>query len=641
MNNIRVAAACINTIPLDWKGNKQKIIQCISEAAEQNTEILCLPELCISGYGCEDMFLSPTTTKMADSVLEEIIAATPATMLVAVGLPITHKGAVYNVVATIAGKQLLGYTAKQHLAGDGVHYENRQFKAWPEGVVGIHNGKPIGDIFFEITTNSGNIRVGYEICEDAWVANRPGNKLAGSGVDIILNPSASHFSFGKIDIRQRFAIEGSRAFNCGYIYANLIGNEAGRIVYDGGAIIAASGEILAKGPRLFFKDSHVTYADISLYSIRQKQANSASRHPYPGVENNCLKGNICRYERLTPVIPEKGKLLIEQPAAWEQSKNRNFEEFARAIALGLYHYMQKSKTNGFVVSLSGGADSTAVVCIIRLMHKFAEEEGITLPPLDKMLTTVYQASDNSGDITRLAAEVIAKACQAEHHFINVGEIISQYIQTIENALGRKLTWETDDITLQNIQARSRGPSVWMFANIKNQLLLSTSNRSEAAVGYATMDGDTCGSISPISGISKQFLRKWLAWLEIDGVTTQNGNFNIPEIHVVTAQQPTAELRPAEKAQTDETDLMPYDVLDFIENLAIGQKVYPNEVIAQLVEAGHSTEQASIWTEKFFRLWCRNQWKRERYAPGIHVDDKNLDPRSWCRFPILNNGLAEF
>lgn len=637
MNNIRTAAACINTTALDWEGNKQKILQCVREAASNHVEILCLPELCITGYGCEDMFLSPSTREMANKVLHEIIAVAPNNMVLAIGLPLGHKGAVYNVVATIAGGKLLGYTAKQHLAGDGVHYENRQFKEWPAGVVGNSNGIPIGDIFFEIETLAGKTRIGYEICEDAWAANRPGSKLAQSGVDIILNPSASHFAFDKIDTRERFVIEGSRAFNCGYIYANLIGNEAGRIVYDGGAMIAATGSIIAKGPRLFFKDSHITYADISLYAIRQKQANSASRHPYPGVDNNCFNGSI--YNGNAEVI--KYDLPKAEIPNWEKAPNRKYEEFSRAIALGLYHYMIKSKTNGFTISLSGGADSTAVACLVRLMHKFAEEEGIKLPQLKHMLTTVYQASDNSGDVTRTAAEEIAKVCQAEHHFLNVGDIIKQYVQTVETALGRKLTWETDDITLQNIQARSRGPSVWMLANIKNQLLLATSNRSEAAVGYATMDGDTCGSISPISGISKQFLRKWLAWLEVDGVTLNAGKFAIPELRFVTAQQPTAELRPSEQTQTDEKDLMPYDVLDMIEDLAIGQKIYPDDIIIKLVEAGHSKEQATIWTEKFFRLWCRNQWKRERYAPGIHVDDKNLDPRSWCRFPILNNGLKNY
>src|SRR5205085_3149604 len=110
----------------------------------------------------------------------------------------------------------------------------------------------------------GGVKIGFEICEDAWVANRPGAELAMAGVDLILNPSASHFAFGKIDIRRRFVLEGSRAFGVSYLYANLLGNEAGRAIYDGGALIAAGGRLIAAGPRFSFRDHVVTSAVIDL-----------------------------------------------------------------------------------------------------------------------------------------------------------------------------------------------------------------------------------------------------------------------------------------------------------------------------------------------------------------------------------------
>jgi NAD+ synthase (glutamine-hydrolysing) len=204
-------------------------------------------------------------------------------------------------------------------------------------------------------------------------------------------------------------------------------------------------------------------------------------------------------------------------------------------------------------------------------------------------------------------------------------------------MGRPLGWASDDVALQNIQARARGPSVWMFANLRNALLLATSNRSEAAVGYATMDGDTCGGLSPIAGIDKAFLRKWLAWMQNKapvGVTP------IPELAVVTAQAPTAELRPPSAEQTDEGDLMPYELLDAIEGAAIRDKHSPIEVYREMRVAfpHYGPAQLGAWIESFFNLWCRNQWKRERYAPSFHLDDKNLDPKTWCRFPILSGGF---
>jgi NAD+ synthase (glutamine-hydrolysing) len=212
-----------------------------------------------------------------------------------------------------------------------------------------------------------------------------------------------------------------------------------------------------------------------------------------------------------------------------------------------------------------------------------------------------------------------------------------YLRAIETALGRKLAWQSDDLALQNIQARVRSPGIWLIANLNNALLLSTSNRSEAAVGYATMDGDTSGGLSPIAGIDKAFLRQWLRWLEAKG---PEGLHPIPALCAVNEQAPTAELRPADRHQTDEDDLMPYDVLDAIERAAIRDKNSPVEVF-ELMRGQFAyipPQQMGVWVERFFNLWCRNQWKRERYAPSFHLDDENLDPKTWCRFPILSGGF---
>jgi NAD+ synthase (glutamine-hydrolysing) len=171
----------------------------------------------------------------------------------------------------------------------------------------------------------------------------------------------------------------------------------------------------------------------------------------------------------------------------------------------------------------------------------------------------------------------------------------------------------------------------MLANLQGALLLATSNRSEAAVGYATMDGDTCGGLSPIAGIDKAFLLHWLLWHEAA----------VPALTAVNAQQPTAELRPADAGQTDERDLMPYPLLDAIEGAAIRDKHTPLEVFLEMRVQFPQIGAAALadHVRRFFDLWCRNQWKRERYAPSFHLDDKNLDPKTWCRFPILSGGYA--
>jgi NAD+ synthase (glutamine-hydrolysing) len=171
----------------------------------------------------------------------------------------------------------------------------------------------------------------------------------------------------------------------------------------------------------------------------------------------------------------------------------------------------------------------------------------------------------------------------------------------------------------------------MIANAEGKILLATSNRSEAAVGYATMDGDTSGGLSPLGGIDKAFLLEWLQEMEKE----------IPELRYVNNQKPTAELKPEEYDQTDESDLMPYEVLDLIEKRAIRDKLSPVEIFEWFqYNTEHEAVKLVEWIERFFRLWCRNQWKRERYAPSFHLDDENLDPKTWCRFPILSSGFEE-
>jgi len=253
-----------------------------------------------------------------------------------------------------------------------------------------------------------------------------------------------------------------------------------------------------------------------------------------------------------------------------------------------------------------------------------------------LLTTVYQATRNSSEVTRNAARSVAQGLGARHLELDVDAQVQGYISMIESALQRTLDWQTDDIALQNIQARTRAPSVWLLANLAGALLLSTSNRSEAAVGYATMDGDTAGGLAPIAGIDKAYLRRWLVWMEEVGPA---GLAPIPALAAVNVQAPTAELRPSSENQTDEGDLMPYDLLDAIERAAIRDKRGPLEVF-ELMNAlfpQHGKLPLVTWIERFFRLFTRNQWKRERYAPSFHLDDENLDPKTWCRFPILSGG----
>jgi NAD+ synthase (glutamine-hydrolysing) len=646
---LRVAAATLNQTPLDWARNQANIVAAIQKARAEKVAILCLPELCITGYGCEDSFLAPGVHETALDVLFEILPETRG-IAVAIGLPLRYAKALFNTSCLVVDGKIAGFVAKRALAGDGIHYEPRWFKPWPTGKrvsVSIRGQElPLGDVLFDV----GGVRVGFEICEDAWMEKRPGAEQSLDAVDVILNPSASHFALGKFEIRRRLVLEGSRAFGVAYVYANLVGNEAGRAIYDGDALIAAGGAIVARAPRFSFRHFELASAvvDLDLGSVQKSGLSS--------YEPNLELDPVARVK--VPFEHPRAELAVAavRDPSWEQSPHTKEEELTRALALGLFDYLRKSRSRGFVVSLSGGADSALVASLVAMMVRLAWAE-LSLAGIEQrlgyipgiadvaderalvrlLLTTAYQATRHSSETTRSAARAVAEAVGARHFELDVEEIVGAYVSRVETALGKKLEWPGDDVALQNIQARVRAPSVWLLANLGGALLLSTSNRSEAAVGYATMDGDTAGGLSPIAGIDKNFVRAFLRWLEKKGPV---GLGPIPALAAVNAQAPTAELRPASAAQTDESDLMPYDLLDVIERAAIRDKRSPREIAALIrVEfPALSEDQRLLYIRRFFTLFARNQWKRERYAPSFHVDDESLDPKTWYRFPILSGGF---
>ena len=601
-SKVRIAGACLNQVPMDWAGNSKNILDVIQQAKTNQIDILCLPELCLTGYGCEDFFLSEWLPAKALIHLEKIIPHT-SDIAVTVGLPFRYQNRVFNCIAIIHDEKIIGLYAKHNLANEGVHYETRWFSSWPYGE--IHQIELLGQkvAFGAITCIINDIKTGFEICEDAWQVDRPACHFNDQNIELILNPSASHFAFGKEEFRENLVVESSKSFNCVYLYTNLLGNEAGRMIYDGDILIANRGSLIGHNKRFSFRSNNLLFVD---FDFNKKQ----------GIPNV------------------------------KEDQSDVYDELSRAVPLALFDYLRKSKSKGFVLSLSGGADSSSIATLVYLMVKRGVEElgldsfcqKLGLENIDSkeslmktLLITAYQGTKNSSVDTFNSAKNLAEYLGASFHHWTIDEEVDSYTKKIELAIGRKLTWEQDDITLQNIQARTRSPIIWMLANLDRYLLLTTSNRSEGDVGYATMDGDTSGSISPIAAIDKHFILQWLQYAEKD--------LEISGLKEVNQLQPTAELRPQHAAQTDEKDLMPYEVLVAIEREAIRNKKSPIEVY-KILNDRYDSNLLKQWISKFFRLWAINQWKRERIAPSFHVDDFNVDPRTWCRFPILSSAFAE-
>ena len=634
LKSVRLGAATLNQTPLDLAGNTRRILKAIADARGAGVQILVLPELCLTGYGCEDAFFRPDLSVRAMDLLVKEIAPASKNIVCTIGLPVVIEGALYNAVAVLADGRILGINAKRRLPRDGVHYEPRWFRPWPDGrsiefdVTGF--SIPFGDLVYDVN----GVRIALEICEEAWGAV-PAAAAAAGFADVVLNPSASHFALGKYETREHLVANSSRSFGVFYAYSNLVGLEAGRMIYDGGALIACDGKITGRGHRFSFGDGDLVTGDANLDAVRSSKMRKKSfsdSNDGPG-SLRIIKANI---DLDAGVGAAPSKMIPHQMIPEE--------EFLRASALGLFDYLRKSKSKGYALSLSGGCDSAVCAVLVAQMRHLAVAElgeaefllrsGLADAGMATILLCAWQGTNQSGTKTFEAARAVAGATGARFVELNVQPAVDFYLGEAARTAGRKLDWQHDDLALQNIQARARAPMIWLLANMEERLLITTANRSEAAVGYTTMDGDAAGGLAPLAGIDKAFLLKWAAWAA-NSCTIGVGV--IPALNFVLRQPPSAELRPLEAHQTDEADLMPYPVMALIEGCRVRDKLGVSETVLVVTNAFPANSKAEVegWVARFEQMWRASQWKRERFAPSFHLDDFSVDPKGFCRFPIFS------
>lgn len=688
MKTMKVSAASLNQTAGEFESNSRNIIHAAITARNSGASFLLTPELSLTGYGLEDNFSYMNIIDTALSKLFKLASELPQGIAVSVGLPYLYSGKLFNGIAILLNGNVCGITFKKNLASNGVHYEQRWFTPWNQTDVFRHtvtvNGAeatiPVGTPVFDID----GFLMGIEICEDSWVAKRIASHYFDLGVDMIANPSASHFAIGKFQIRQQLIKESSRTYGVSYLFANLNGVDSGRAVYDGGCVIANSGQIVNQGPRFHHTPSEVITSVIRNSSSRVSKAITSQRYSeiQQNLDNYIIK---LRTHNPAPVLATDSPGFLSEltdsrtPAnvipAWETSPHLEHEEAVRAIALGLRDWSAKTRTNGYTLSLSGGADSGLVATLVAMAVKFElhefkakgrslqesyfarfadddiqkEIDTIAIDQVEKsvmanFLQTAYQPSSNSGSVTYTAATKLAGFIGSTHFNFSVADVVAQYEKVLSQETGTTFTWEEHDIFRQNIQARSRSPMIWGATNLKNSLLLTTSNLSEASLGYATQDGDTSGVLAPISGVTKSRILNILVWLEKNGIdltySEQNNLVRLEVLSYINNQKPTAELRPEE--QQDEDDLMPYALLDRILMLQLQKNLTPLEIFETIVIEDTEYEAGFVarCIVKYFTLFVRNQWKRDRQAPSFHIEINSLDPKADRRMPLLGNPYQE-
>ncbi|MFT5680328.1 MAG: NAD+ synthase (glutamine-hydrolyzing) [Myxococcota bacterium] len=661
-----IATASINQTVGDWTGNRRRISAAITEARRRGVRLLALPEMVIPGYSLGDRLLMSGTIRRSWKMLESLIGET-AGMVVIIGLPVQLNDVLYNAAAVLADGKLVGIVPKENLATGDVQYENRWFAGWPhtrvESFTTLSGATvPFGGLIFEA---KGLSKFAIEICEDGWKGIRPGSSYTLAGAVLLANPSASWFVLGKHRIRRQMVEQISREDHCVYLYNSLLGCDATRLVFDGSLFIAQGGDTLKEGRRLLFTEE-IEMIDL----VVDLEISQRARMEEGSWRQQCeaqLRGD---FGAIPPTIhipgdfttaapaPSPGPYWITQPPIspdpslqWlvddgliKQFTPRDLPhlELELALALGLREYVKKCHIPGFALALSGGRDSSMCALLIGRMFRYDQphlSETELKAYIRERFVCAYMGTDNSGSATRNAAAALSEELGAEHLDGAIQSTMDVHLDVFEQMTGTRLSWDepSHDIPLQNVQARLRGGLIWMVANVRQFLLISTSNKSEAAVGYTTMDGDTSGGLSPISDVPKSLVTLWLRWAtEYHGVKSLN--------HVI-ANPATAELRPPEDGQTDEDDLMPFFVLDqlMFHFVQLGQE--PLDMFRALWPSlsdryGGDAHAFAAHIRKFVRLVCFAQWKRERFAISFRVTAFDLDPKTGFRFPPVQAPFTE-
>ncbi len=596
------AAGLINPVCFDFNGNCGKILNLCQKAKKKAVSLVAFPELCLTGYGCGDFFNHQGFCAEAKKALLSLKDSLPEGLTAGIGLPRAGSdGRVYDCYVLLNKKEILGVAAVRAFDGS----RDSRLRFFTPCVFSVYfelGGKCFAPAsVFEL----GGCRTG--------IAFSDADAAACEGAELIILPKACRFELGANKAYELSILALSAKNHCQVVATNLLGCESGSESFPGRARIACDGNLMAASRELSFARAELLTLEDGVISLLDEH-----------------------------------------------------DTVIRAVALGLFDWMAKTRSHGYALSLSGGADSglcAAAACygqLAALEDLGCEEykeimEGLGFDVGDigadhetyikekimpQVLTTVYQASHISGSVTRTAAEKLAANIGATYYIWSIADLTAQYTALINATTpDDPLNDSRDDLTLQNIQARSRGPGIWMIANRYNKLLVTTCNSSEDAVGYCTMDGDTCGGVAPLGDVAKSRILKINTHIARDGVKVNDSvTLHLPDMSYVAEQTPTAELRPG---QTDERDLMPYPVLDRIHVLNQLGRLMPQQVLDALrgeLADKFSDEELVTFVKRYFMKLARNQWKRERGAPTFHIQADDLAAGSGFAFPILNDGL---
>jgi NAD+ synthase (glutamine-hydrolysing) len=568
---LRLALAQINCTVGDISGNTDRILACIERAREEKANFVILPELAITGYPPEDLLLRRDFVDANLRALDKVARATKGLAVLA-GFVEREGSAIYNAAAVCVNGRLLTTYRKICLPNYGVFDEKRYFQPGHQPLV----------------LKIGELRLGVSICEDIWVDGVIEYEAA-QGADFVANISASPYHWKKGDERESLLIARARNNRVYLTYVNTVGGQD-ELLFDGRSfIVDPNGEPLLRGKK--FEEQFIIH-DLAIDTALVKKAEHLNKSLEAA---KFFALHEVPLEMPSPIFPTQASPPNLAPHLDDE------EEVFRALVLGVRDYVRKNGFKKVVLGLSGGIDSalTAVVAVEALGPE--NVIGVLMP-------SRFNISASTEDALELA-----KRLDMQTHTIPINDAVV----ALEHSLAPAFAGCERDTTEENLQARVRGMILMALSNKFGWLVLTTSNKSETAVGYATLYGDMAGGFSVLKDVPKTFIYCIADWVN---QVLFKGNPVIPQRTI--DRPPSAELKPN---QTDQDTLPPYDLLDQI----IEAYVEENRSVAEMVAAGFPEETV----RQVVKMIDRAEYKRRQAPPGIKITPHNFGKDR--RMPITN------
>lgn len=569
MARIRFAAAQLNIVVGDLDGNVERIVGAIEEAEADHADLVAFSELAITGYPPEDLLLKPSFVDDNLDAIERVARRTGSTPAFVGFVDRRDDGRLVNAVAVCFDGAIRGRYHKRRLPNYAVFDEDR---------------------YFEVGTDPlrlyrvGSLLVGVSICEDAWLPDGPIRQLADGGADLVVNLNASPFHRGKVHEREAMLADRAAEASCAIAYVNQVGGQD-ELVFDGASLIVdADGSVITRAPQY---EELVFVTDLDIVD------RSAEGPTLPVVD---LRTANRSGSAASPVVVDP--VVVTAPAPLLDGVAEVYE----ALVLGTRDYVTKNGFSEVVIGLSGGVDSSLVAAIAADALGPGRVHGVLMP---SRYSSDHSISDAEALADNLEVERRTIAIEPAHH-------------ALVELLAPSFVGHEPDLAEENIQSRIRGVLLMALSNKFGWMVLTTSNKSESAVGYSTLYGDSAGGYAVIKDVPK------LLVYELCRLRNRREGYDLIPEHVLT-KPPSAELRPD---QTDSQSLPPYEVLDRIIEAYVEQDRTVGDLLA---DPAFDVDPDLI--RRICRLIDLAEYKRRQFPPGPRITTKAFGKDR--RLPITN------